>query len=73
MTCNHDGRSSNGGRNGDQKHPDAKFITVTGSVHPIAKAKTAMGIDWMNRAELVDAIPPAYTEWLGKQMMELTK
>lgn len=69
MSCNHYGRSCNGGKNGDQKHPDGEFITVTGSVHPIAKAKKAMGIDWMNRAELVEAIPPAYTEWLGGQMI----
>lgn len=74
MSCNHHGRSCNGGKNGDQKHPEAEFITVTGSVHPIAKAKKAMGIDWMNRAELVEAIPPAYTEWLGRQMITcLTK
>jgi DNA (cytosine-5)-methyltransferase 1 len=71
--CNHYDHSSNGGRNGDKKYPDAKFITVTGSVHPIAKAKKAMGIEWMTRAELVDAIPPAYTEWLGKTMMGLLK
>ncbi len=30
----------------------------------------AMGIDWMNRAELAQAIPPAYTEWIGKQLIE---
>ena len=69
MSCNnHYARSCNGDRNGDQKHPEAKFITVTGSVSPIAKAKEAMGIDWMNRYELTQAIPPAYTEWIGNQM-----
>ncbi|MBE7535410.1 MAG: DNA cytosine methyltransferase [Anaerolineales bacterium] len=74
MSCNHDDRSSNGGKNGDQKHPEAKYITVTSAVSPISKAKKAMGIDWMNRAELVEAIPPAYTEWLGGQMIAcLTK
>lgn len=26
------------------------------------------GIDWMTRAELAEAIPPAYTEFLGKQL-----
>ena len=31
------------------------------------------GIDWMNRAELAEAIPPAYTEFLGKQLMEHLK
>lgn len=69
MSCNHDDKSSNGGKNGDQKHPEAKYITVTSAVSPISKAKKAMGIDWMNRAELVEAIPPAYTEWLGRQMI----
>lgn len=31
------------------------------------------GIDWMNRAELAEAIPPAYTEFLGKQLIEHIK
>jgi DNA (cytosine-5)-methyltransferase 1 len=30
----------------------------------------AMGIDWMNRKELAQAIPPAYTKWIGKQLMQ---
>ena len=68
-SCNHHSRSSNGGKNGDQIHPNGEFITVTGNVTPIAKAKKAMGIGWMTRAELVEAIPPAYTEWLGSQMI----
>ncbi len=69
-SCNHYGRSCNGGKNGDQRHPNGEFITVTGSVSPIAKAKLAMGIDWMNRAELVESIPPAYTEWIGKELIK---
>jgi DNA (cytosine-5)-methyltransferase 1 len=28
----------------------------------------SMGIDWMNMRELSEAIPPAYTEFLGKQL-----
>lgn len=34
-----------------------------------ADRKTAMGIDWMNGDELCQAIPPAYTEWIGQQLM----
>ena len=30
---------------------------------------TAMDIDWMTNAELTQAIPPAYTEFIGKQLM----
>lgn len=31
------------------------------------------GIDWMTRAELAEAIPPAYTEFLGKQLIDYIK
>jgi DNA (cytosine-5)-methyltransferase 1 len=31
--------------------------------------KEAMGIDWMTRDELAQAIPPAYTSWVGSQLM----
>lgn len=30
----------------------------------------AMGIDWMNGLELSQAIPPAYTEWIGQRLLE---
>ncbi|WP_018683662.1 DNA cytosine methyltransferase [Actinokineospora enzanensis] len=33
------------------------------------KARTAMGIDWMPWPALTQAIPPAYTFWLGTQLI----
>jgi hypothetical protein len=33
--------------------------------------KEAMGIDWMNGAELAEAIPPAYTKFIGVVMLTL--
>ena len=33
-------------------------------------AAEAMGIDWMKREELTQAIPPAYTEFIGEQLIK---
>lgn len=33
----------------------------------------AMGIDWMTEAEINEAIPPAYSLYIGRQMMEMVK
>lgn len=33
------------------------------------EARKAMCIDWMNRDEMCEAIPPAYTEWIGTQLI----
>jgi len=33
------------------------------------EARSAMGINWMSRVELSQAIPPAYTEFIGHQLL----
>lgn len=35
--------------------------------------REAMGISWMNRGELSQAIPPAYTEFIGRHLMAALK
>lgn len=49
------------------------FISVAGHFSGVEYARFAMGIDWMTGDELAQAIPPAYTEWLGKQLMAAVK
>lgn len=36
----------------------------------VADWRAAMGIDWMNRDGLAQAIPPAYTEYIGLQLLQ---
>jgi DNA (cytosine-5)-methyltransferase 1 len=45
------------------------IISVSGNCAPIALAREAMGIDWTNRHELAESIPPAYTQHIGGQIM----
>lgn len=37
---------------------------------PLETQRRAMGIDWMKLRELSEAIPPAYTEHIGRQLMQ---
>jgi DNA (cytosine-5)-methyltransferase 1 len=45
--------------NSNYQYPNKKFMWVE-----------ATGIDWMTKQEMTQAIPPAYTEFIGKQLME---
>lgn len=45
------------------------FMTVAGHLTNLPAAQRAMGIDWMTRAELSQAIPPAYTTFIGAALL----
>ncbi len=49
---------------------EGDVIQVVGHFSGVDYARRAMGIGWMTRGELAQAIPPAYTHWLGSQLME---
>lgn len=42
---------------------------VVGNYANHADAADAMGINWMNHRELAESIPPAYTKFIGEQLM----
>jgi DNA (cytosine-5)-methyltransferase 1 len=46
------------------------FVSVNGGGNcSVAAARSAMGIDWMTKNELNEAIPPAYTQFIGEQLI----
>lgn len=59
------------------KSPDGRrlFTRADGTIQRAASSLTegasAMGIDWMTRWEdVTEAIPPAYTEFIGRQLLD---
>jgi DNA (cytosine-5)-methyltransferase 1 len=50
----------------------SRFVNVYGTGGGKARDKWAesMGIDWMTPTELGQAIPPAYTQFIGEQLLE---
>lgn len=66
LVFTHDKRKNHYGK----LNQDESFVQVTGGGNcSIANAKDAMGIDWMTKNELNESIPPAYTRYLGEQLM----
>ena len=46
------------------------YVSVNGGGNcSIAAARDAMGIDWMTKKEINEAIPPDYTEYIGRLLM----
>lgn len=68
-SCNHQGEPIGVyGRGGPQRATRNR-----GYMGGTRERKDAMGIDWMNTQELSQAIPPAYTEYIGQQLIKAIK
>jgi DNA (cytosine-5)-methyltransferase 1 len=59
-------------------HSGEHYTVLTKSCRPtgdmfakssVANGRKAMGIDWMTQYEMGEAIPPSYTEFIGKQLI----
>lgn len=68
----HDDKTPSAGRGASPKG----FISVAGNggaqgldVPYLEYVSRAMGIGWMSRAEISQAVPPVFTEYIGKQIM----
>jgi DNA (cytosine-5)-methyltransferase 1 len=67
------GRHERCTRNGYLPTPEAPWMTISGGKHSEAwrlKAAEVMGVPWTQTiVEVCEAIPPAYTRWIGGQFL----
>jgi DNA (cytosine-5)-methyltransferase 1 len=67
LECNHNGRPINPHRQSGRDRIKSEF----GQRNPELVWRDAAGLDWMARQhEWREAIPPIYTEFIGKQLLE---
>ena len=69
--CQHSGRGVIGfyGDHARRRRRSAGGGDITGRERKLALVRDLMGIDWMEWDEARQAIPPAYTEWIGLQLI----
>lgn len=48
---------------------DGDIIQPVGHFSGVPYARLVMGLPWMNQGELAQAIPPAYTEFIGRHLL----
>lgn len=48
-----------------------EFMHIVGNFSGVDRGRQVMGMPWANRDGLREAIPPAYTEHIGRQLLEV--
>lgn len=59
-----------GGKNATRRNLGHYFITSGHQVGTLQEWRNAIGIDWMTKEEIAEAVPPAYTHWIGLQLFQ---
>jgi DNA (cytosine-5)-methyltransferase 1 len=49
--------------------PPGWYGQYVGNFSGVAQAREVMGVPWMNRDGIRECIPPAYSEWIGRQFL----
>jgi len=62
-----------GGGNLARYNPANGMVSVVGHQYPTEMGKRAMQISWMSRDELSQALPPAYCEFVGRQLLAVVR
>jgi DNA (cytosine-5)-methyltransferase 1 len=64
-------KQGRGRRLNQRRSQRTEILTIAGhsTGWPLTAQRAAMGIDWMSREELTQAIPPAYTHFIGEQLL----
>lgn len=69
VPCEH-GRFTERCYPGSSNRPNGRTVCNIGEYRvPLARQQAAIGIGWMNRAELAQAVPPCMTEHCGKALL----
>ena len=61
------------------QHPDRRqYLRPDGTERgtkatSLGHGQRAMGIDWMTWPELAESIPPAFTQWIGAQLLDVLR
>jgi DNA (cytosine-5)-methyltransferase 1 len=50
---------------------EGEYVTLAGHFSGVAQARIVMDCNWMNQKELAQAIPPAYTKYIGMQFLSI--
>jgi DNA (cytosine-5)-methyltransferase 1 len=67
--CDH-GRFTERKYPGSSNRPNGRTVCNIGEYRvPLKVQQQVMQVDWMDLSELSQAIPPAYTEWIGRELL----